>query len=201
MSASRANGTPSQGLPASGQPSTFDTLIQSSAVGLFHAYGVAAAPLTPVTTSFEHLRPHYPVAVISFRSQGMDAALILSIPPGVCSELKLDGVRTHTHRDLVRELANQAMGRIKNRLTQYQVTLQCGLPTSVDRARDLELLAPQRGPLTSFGFRTVHQNILLAIKGTVDTSFLVYASATRINGEGAILVFDDALNRSEGDRK
>jgi hypothetical protein len=190
-----------QGTPPSGQLGTFETLIQSSAVGLFHAYGVAAAPLIPVATRFEDFRPHYPVAVIPFRSQGMDAALILSVPQGVCAELKLDGARPHTHRDVVRELANQAMGRIKNRLTQYQVTLQCGLPTSVDRARDLELLAPQRGPLTSFGFRTVHQNILLAIKGTVDPSCLVYASATRLNGEGAILVFDDAPTSTEGDKK
>src|SRR5690348_11494357 len=143
MALSRGKVTPTQGTPASGQPATFATIIQSSAVGLFHAYGVAAAPLTPIETRFESFRPHYPVAVISFRSQGMDAALILSIPQGVCAELKLDGVRPHTHRDVVRELANQAMGRIKNRLTQYQVTLSCGLPTSVDRARDLELLAPQ----------------------------------------------------------
>ena len=201
MSSSRGSGTSSKGTPPSGQLGTFETLIQSSAVGLFHAYGAPPPPLTPRTTRFEDFRPHYPVAVLSFRGPGMDAALILSIPQGVCAELKLDGVRPHTHRDVVRELANQAMGRIKNRLTQYQVTLQCGLPTSVDRARDLELLAPQRGPLTSFGFRTVHQTILLAIKGTVDTSSLVYASATRLNGEGAILVFDDAPTGAEGEKK
>jgi len=195
---SRTKGTQSLGTPAAGQPAMFDTLIQSSAVGLFHAYGMAAAPLTPVEVPFAEFRPHYPLAVIGFRTRGMDAALIISIPPEVCAELRLGDARQHNVREVARELANQTMGRIKNRLSQYQVTLTCGLPVCVDRERDLELIAPQRGPLLVYGLRTVHQHIVIAIKGHVDPSVLVYSSTTRINREGAILVFDETPHRGEG---
>jgi hypothetical protein len=193
----RSKGTTSLGA-ASGQPAMFETLIQSSTVGLFHAYGVAAAPLTPVEVPFAQFRPHYPLAVIGFRTQGMDAALIVSVPSEVCAELHLGDVRQANPREIARELTNQTMGRIKNRLSQYQVTLQCGLPVCVDRERDLELIAPQRGPLVVYGLRTVHQNIIIAIKGNVDPSALVYSSTTRLNGEGAILVFDDTPSKGEG---
>jgi hypothetical protein len=190
--------TPTKGTPSAGQPDMFDTLIQSSAVSLFHAYGVAAAPLTPTELSFEEFRPYYPLAAIGFRAPGLDAALILSVPPEVAALLSLGQGSPPSPRELARELANQAMGRIKNRLSQYQVNLRCTLPVCADQHANLERVAPQRGRLVVYGLRTVHRQIVIAIKGLVETSALTYSSATRLNGEGDIIVFEDPTNRGEG---
>jgi len=191
METKRYHATPPRGTtttPAS-QPGVFDTLIQSSAVALFHDYGVAAAPLTPAFIGLEEFHAHYPLAVIGFRGPGMDAALILSIPREVCAQVRLDANRQLDPRDLSRELVNQAMGRIKNRLTQYQVTLKCGLPNSAETPRDLDRVAPQRGPLTVYRLRTIRAHILVATKGSIDPSHLAYSTATVLNGEGDIIVF------------
>lgn len=191
MSYQRHHATPPKGTGTTplSQPGVFDTLIQSSAVALFHDYGVAAAPLTPTFIGVEDFRAHYPLAAIGFRGPGMDAALILSIPREVSAHVRLEPGRPLDQRDLARELVNQAMGRIKNRLCQYQVTLKCGLPSSADTPRDLDRVAPQRGPLTVYRLRTIHAQILVATKGAIDPSSLVYSSTTVLNGEGDIIVF------------
>jgi len=191
MAAERHHATPPRGTGATppAQPGVFDTLIQSSTVALFHDYGVAAAPLTPTFIGVEDFRAHYPLAAIGFRGPGMDAALILSIPLEVSAHVRMEASRQLDQRDLARELVNQAMGRIKNRLSQYQVTLKCGLPASANTLRDLDRIAPQRGPLTVYRLRTIYAQILVATKGAIDPSHLVYSSATVLNGEGDIIVF------------
>jgi hypothetical protein len=167
----------------------FDTIVQSSAVGLFHAYGVAAAPLTPVTMAPAEFRPYFPLASIGFTARGMDAALVLSLPAEVSVELQLGQPRRLDPRDLVRELVNQAMGRIKNRLCQYQVTLKCSLPVTAGREVGLERLAPNSGPVRVYQLRSIHGQILVALKGTIEPASLSYSATTKLNDEGDIILF------------
>jgi hypothetical protein len=167
----------------------FDTIVQSSVVGLFHAYGVAAAPLTPVTIAPAEFRPHFPLASIGFTARRMDAALVLSLPPEVAREVQLGQPRRLDPRDLVRELVNQAMGRIKNRLCQYQVTLKCSLPVTAGREIGLERLAPNPGPLRVYQLRSIHGHILIALKGMIEPASLSYSATTKLNDEGDIILF------------
>jgi hypothetical protein len=167
----------------------FDTIVQSSAVGLFHAYGVAAAPLTPIAVAPAEFRPYFPLASIAFTARRMDATLVLSLPQEVTMQLRLGQPRRLDPRDLVRELVNQAMGRIKNRLLQYQVTLKCSLPVTAGREVGLERLAPNPGPIRVYQLRSIYGQILIAIKGTIDPSSLSYSASTKLNDEGDIILF------------
>jgi hypothetical protein len=167
----------------------FDTIVQSSVVGLFHAYGVAVAPLTPVTLAVSQFHPYFPLASIAFTSRRMDAALVLSIPAEVAAEVKMAEGRRLDPRDLVRELVNQTMGRIKNRLSQYQVTLKCSLPTTAGREVGFERIAPNPGPLRVYQMRSIHGHILVALKGLVDPTSLTYSATTQLNDEGDIIFF------------
>jgi hypothetical protein len=177
-------------VPASTPLVVLHTLVQSAGVALFHSYGIATAPLEPLRVELGDFRPHYPLAVIGLKAPGIDASLILSLPREVSSRMQLAPGK-HDERALVRELVNQAMGRVKNRLTQYQVTLTSGLPACADRSADLERLAPQQGALTVYRLRTIHGFVLLATRGVIDTSRLNFAGVISLNSEGDIIVFDD----------
>jgi hypothetical protein len=168
---------------------TFDTLIQSSTVALFHAYGVAVAPLTPSVDSPAAFAPDFPLGAISFRGPGMEATLIMSMPRAVRGQMRLGEHRHLDERDMTRELANQAMGRLKNRLFQYQVSLTCSLPLCADRSSELERAMRLAGPLTVYRFRTIHGHIMVALKGTLDAGRLVYSSTIKLNDEGDIILF------------
>lgn len=169
----------------------FDTLVQSATVALFHAYGVAAAPLTPTTEPVSAFQPEFPVGAICFRGKGIDCALIVSTPQAVRSQMRLDEHRRWDERDLAKELVNQAMGRLKNRLSQYQVELTCGLPICADRPNQLDRAMRTPGPLTVYRFRTIHGHILVSLKGTIDPGALAYSGTIKLYGEGEVIILDD----------
>lgn len=188
---SQRHGSRLANLPPASVPRVdmFDTLIQSSTVALFHAYGVAAAPLTSSVESPAAFTPDFPLGAISFRGPGIEAILILSTPKAVRLQMRLGQHRHLDERDLARELANQAMGRLKNRLSQYQISLTCGLPICADRSSELERAMRTAGPLTIYRFRTIHGHIMVSLKGTIDTGSLVYSGTIKLNDEGDIIVF------------
>ena len=130
---------------------------------------------------------------MGFRGPAMDAALILAIPRPVAAQLRLGHGHTPDERDLARELLNQTMGYVKNRLNQYQVRLTCRLPMCAERDAELDRVAPQRGPLTVYRFRTIYGQIIAATKGTIDASALNYSSTTRPKDEGDVILFDDSF--------
>jgi len=166
-----------------------DTLLQSATVAVFHACGVATAPLPPGELSPEALAWDFPVGVIAFRGPGIHAALVLSLPQALSSRLQAQQGARVDGRDLLRELTNLIMGRLKNRLTAYQVTLTNSLPVCRDRLSELERLLPKAGPFTAYRFRTLDGEILLALKGSIDESSFCYSSTIKINTEGDIIIF------------
>jgi hypothetical protein len=175
--------------PAKGKTPVIDTLVQSATVAVFHACGVAAAPLSSVRISTSELELEFPVGVMTFKGPGVDGAMILSLPKKVCERIEA-GRKSHPDtKDLLRELVNLIMGRIKNRLTLYQVTITSGLPISRDRIGELDSVLNKPGALTVYRFRTLDGNVLVALKGTIDESRLVYSSEIFINTEGDIILF------------
>ncbi|HEX6765230.1 MAG TPA: hypothetical protein VF103_07120 [Polyangiaceae bacterium] len=166
-----------------------DTLLQSATVGVFHAFGIATAPLPPAELPSDALYLEFPVGIITFKAPGIHAALLLSLPRALSARLVArQGTRADS-RDLLRELTNLIMGRLKNRLTLYQVTLASSLPVCRERSNELEGLLPKVGPFTAYRFRTLDGEILLALKGSIDESRLTYSSTIQINAEGDIIVF------------
>jgi hypothetical protein len=171
------------------KPRIIDTLLQSATVGVFHACGVAAAPLEPLEIDATALELDYPVGVITFRSPGINASLVLSLPSAVCARLDIAQRPRADLRDILCELTNQVMGRLKNRLALYQVTVSSGLPVCRDRRAELDSVIPKSGTLTLYRFRTLDGSVVLALKGDVDESRLVYSSTVQVNTEGDIILF------------
>src|SRR4051812_22346318 len=107
--------------PASGVRGTLDSLVQGSLVELFAAYAVAVAPLPRQT---RHTTPTLPdiSAAIPFTNvaRGVQGRLTLSLPTHVLDRMPASAGGT-LKSDWARELTNQLMGRIKNRLLQFNV--------------------------------------------------------------------------------
>ena len=177
------------GAASAGKPRVIDTLLQSATVAVFHACGVAAAPLAPVEVAAGELELEFPVATMTFRAPGIDAALIVSVPKAVCARLDLGARLQADSRDILRELTNLVMGRLKNRLTLYQVAIQNSLPICRDRRAELDSVFPKMGTVRVFRFRTLDGVVTLALRGTIDESRLVYSSTIQINAEGDIILF------------
>lgn len=96
---------------------TLDNLVFSCTTSLFKAYGqpLAEVPRTPHTPPPPEL-----CAVIGFSGPDLSGALMIAADPGPIAASR--PTPTASNRDWLAELANQLLGRIKNRL----------LPTGVE---------------------------------------------------------------------
>src|SRR3954468_15108538 len=144
---------PSASNPIAGEPSTarnsapsastnaglrgvVDALLQGALVDLFQAYNVALAPLPRDARGEPDQYPDL-AAVIGFTCAGASnqatGRLSLSVPSQLFDVMRGDSAHLGRTADWMRELANQLMGRCKNRLLPYGATLQAGLPGSIGR--------------------------------------------------------------------
>lgn len=169
-----------------------DNLIQGALVDLFQAYGVALAPLPrggPEAPRSAHLS-----AAISFSSArdrtgpAVSGRLSLALPPEVLELMKNDAAHGIRHADWTRELVNQLMGRIKNRLLSFGIHLQAGLPVSVGRELLDAQLARASG-LRVYRGRTLRGDIVATLEGTLKDHELVYRGQASSASEGELLIF------------
>ncbi len=165
-----------------------DTLVQSSAVDLFHSCGLAVAPLDRSRVRDDELKFHELTALVSFTAPGFTGSLIVAVPSEAFALIKQDPARPYSGRDWVREMTNQLLGRIKGRLLQFGVTLHAGLPSVIGR----ESLERQRlrGPaFASYGFRTLRGEIIVTLCGDIDHNIFIYSGATNVPSEGDVILF------------
>lgn len=164
-----------------------ETLIQSSTVDLFHASGIAVAPLPESRLRADQLPAHELRAFISFSARGFTGSLGLFVPAAVFSLVQQPPTRTFGGGEWVRESINQLLGRIKARLLQFEVTLQLGLPQLVTPSA-LEQLGAQ-GILGVYPFRTLRGEVVVTLSGKIDYSVLRYSGKCHIAAEGDIILF------------
>lgn len=165
-----------------------DTIIQSSTVELFHSYGAALAPLPRGYRVSDDVKNLDLYGVIGFNAPGFTGHLTLGLPTAVLSLMNSDGARNRRDHDWVRELSNQLMGRVKNRLMQFQVTLHVGLPSVMNRD------AAQRRTSRSesvfiYCFRTIRGQVVVTLEGNIDESVIAYAGGINVASEGDIIIF------------
>ena len=167
--------------------SALDTIIQSSTVDLFHSCGIALAPLPRKRE--QEVPPRYELTgTIAFHGRGFTGTLTLSVPKEAFSLVRQDPHRPFRDWDWVRELTNQLLGRIKNRLTQFQVGLTAGLPSVMssdvyDRQRN------RSEPLAIYRFRTLRGEIIVTLNGAIDPAVFVYSGTGNLATEGDIILF------------
>ena len=173
-------------LPQDGR-ALLDTMIQSSTVDLFHAAGIAVAPIASTRADPTSITARALMSSISFSGTGLAGSLGMLVPTGVFELVKQDPIRPFTGIAWVQDSVNQLLGRIKARLLQFQVTIQMGLPISLDE-KGLKQMVTQ-GVLATYRFRTLRGEIAVTLSGKIDYGKLNYSNQTSFANEGDIIIF------------
>jgi hypothetical protein len=169
-----------------------DTLIQSTLVELFQAYGVALAPL-PRAGAAGPRTSHLSAAITFARARDQagpptSGRLTLAVPSGVFELMKQHASHTIRHADFTRELVNQLMGRIKNRLLAFGVQLQAGLPGSIG-PEVLDAQLERATDLRVYHARTLRGDIVATLEGSITERALVYQGHSSHASEGDLIIF------------
>ncbi len=167
--------------------SALDTIIQSSTVDLFHSCGIALAPVAR-KRDHEDIPRYELTGTINFSGRGFTGTLTLGVPKEAFSLIRQDPNRPFRDWDWVRELTNQLLGRIKNRLTQFQVSLNAGLP-SVMSGEVFDRQRNRSEPTAVYRFRTLRGEIIVTLNGLIDPAVFVYSGTGNIATEGDIILF------------
>lgn len=151
-----------------------DSLVHASLVDLFNAYGVAFAPL-PCSSATTTALPEVSVAAAFRHGAGGAGRLTLSLPSVLLEHMK-SAEPTSVRMDWARELANQLMGRIKNRLLPFGVRLELGQLTLLDPKLLQRQLQDVSGVRVYVG-RTLRGDVLVTVRGLPADSTLAYVGA------------------------
>lgn len=167
---------------------SLDTMIQGSAVDLFHSCGLAVAPVERSQQRSEQIQTPELGGMISFVGRGFTGTLTVGVTPAVFALIKQDPTRPYSGRDWVREMTNQLLGRIKSRLLQFHVTLQSGLPTVMGRDA-IERQRARGGLFATYIFRTLRGDVIVTLSGEIDPGVFVYTGVTNVATEGDVILF------------
>jgi hypothetical protein len=162
---------------------TLDVLVQAATVDLFRWYGLAIAPMPKKPAGIGIGRSGDLVGSIRFSGSGMFGTIWLVISPEVARQTRSAELRVFQAVDWTRELVNQLMGRLKNRLLRYQIQVQAELASASVRAGSIAFDA---GEL--YSFRTLRGEISVILSASLDDARFVY-SAIDVGSEGDIVLF------------
>mgnify|MGYP007039573838 CR=1 FL=1 len=169
------------------KPTSVDIIIQSSMVELFGTHGLSIAPRQ--RRQVHNYVPDGDVfGMIGFDGVKVGGHLLLAVPLHVFKAAASGRAKNTTFGDWTRELTNQVMGLIKNRLVQFQVLLRTHVPTVISRAA-LER-RQQRGVtevLYTFG----------ALRGDINVMVDVSLTRVALQYSNASLLLDDDVTLFE----
>ena len=175
--------------PASGVRGTIDSLVHGSLVDLFAAYSVAAAPLPRSSRPPSRTLPDISASVgFTRQGHGFPPGRVTLSLPGALLEAMSPGSPGTLKADWARELTNQLMGRIKNRLLPFNVRLQVGLSTMLD---SVKLERQLHGSLDARVYisRTLRGETVVTFEGLPDDSELSYIGPMTTASEGDAILF------------
>jgi len=166
-----------------------DVIVQSCTVELFRLWDLPVAPVRHMQVSVGQHRYEDLVGVVRFEAPRFSGALTLSLESSVLDGMIQVPTDARRRQDWVREAANQLIGRLKNRLINFQVTLHVGLPTAMS-GRALEVKHRTFDTISVYLFRTVRGKLVVTLEGDIQPQALVYTGATLVPGEGEFIEFD-----------
>jgi hypothetical protein len=176
-----------QSSTAKPQRGAIDSLVQAALVELFQAYGIAVAPLPKSARERQPTLPDVS-AMIGFVSESRRSGrLTLSMPSAVLGLMKGD-VQGFRQGDWARELTNQLMGRIKNRMLQFSIRLQAGLPSNLE-SKLLESQLQSSTTMHAYAGRTLRGEIVVTLEGMPNEAELTYVGPGRLASEGDTILF------------
>jgi hypothetical protein len=189
FSATASELSPQSSVAPSGIRGAIDSLVQSALVELFAAYEVAVAPLPRLNQQRVPSVPEVSAAVnFTLRGRfGPPGRITLSLPNAVLEVMMKNG-GSSLKSDWTRELANQLIGRIKNRLLQFSARIEVGVSSSMDSKALLGHLS-QVGSARVYTGRTLRGEILVTLEGMPDESQLSYVGPVNVASEGSTILF------------
>lgn len=167
---------------------TLDVIVQSSTVELFQHLNVAVAPVRRAQVRVREHQYKDLVGVVSFEAPKLSGVLTLSLDSSLLDSMPDVPSDAGRRRDWLRELVNQLVGRIKNRLINFQVTLRIGLPTAMN-GRALEVKQRHFEMLSVYVFRTIRGEVVVTLEGDVSPQALSYVGTSLVPGEGELIEF------------
>ena len=151
---------------------SLDALVQGSMVELFAAYNVALAPLLASRANSEPV-PDVSIGVGFAHAGKVDRGrLTLSLSTVLLDHMQRSE-NTSVRVDWARELTNQLIGAIKNRLLTFGVTLEVGIPSLI-AARSLERDSGAGNGLRTYAARSMRGLVLVTLRGVPEDSKLAY---------------------------
>jgi len=177
-----ANVGAAKGTPMS-VTNTVDVLVQAATVDLFRSYGLAIAPAPKRRASAGVGQPGDIVASIRFSGSGVSGTLWLVASPEMLQQTRSSGTRVFQAVDWARELVNQLMGRIKNRLLRYQVVVHVEFASAALRPGSVVF---DKGDV--YAFRTLRGEIAVVLAASFDGARFVYSTA-ELGSEGDVVLF------------
>lgn len=168
--------------------SLVDGLILDITRALFSSYG---APLElDGSPALKTLESSNFIAVIGFSSRSFNGSLLLALPRGLVEHtLPAAGASLS---DWCGELANQLLGRLKNRLVEYEVSINMTLPVVISGGR-FAVPAKTRRVTRYFCFVSDFGKFFLRLEAELGPDVeLVRQTRTeggRVLGEGELVLF------------
>lgn len=183
--------SPSPASPATDVRGAIDDIAEDTLRELLEAYDVALTPF-PASSAGGVLHFYDVTATIDFvretpSSSHQTGRLVLSMPRDVFLLLSPEPNRASLRDDWAPELANQLMGRIKNRLLQFGSTLQIGIPATSDA--DAESRRERAATHRVYTGRTVRGDVLLTLEGLPEESELAHVGPEGLALEGELILF------------
>ncbi len=112
---------------SSEQAHVIDEILRGSTSALFSAYGLELEELRPPTSKEDE--GEHMAGVIGFTSKEISGSLVISASAALVRRTVPEG--SSSLHDWMGELANQLLGRSKNQLLKYGVTLSMSVPVVV----------------------------------------------------------------------
>jgi CheY-specific phosphatase CheX len=170
------------------KPTAVDIIIQSSTVELLRSYDVFVAP-----RGRKEVKGYAPdsdlVGIVGFDGPSIAGNLILSIPSEVYNLPSARRSSNTSRADWTRELTNQVMGRIKNRLAQFRVQLRTYIPSVLSGAA-LDRHKRHNGTDVLYDFGALRGEINVVVDVSLTRAVLEYSNASILLSDGDLVLFD-----------
>jgi hypothetical protein len=114
------------------------------------------------------------LGIIGFEAGSVRGRLTLAIP-AVVFQRSSASAQHSTLEDWTRELTNQLMGRIKNRLMQFQLPLRTHFPSALSRAAAIQQ-EPAAGEI-AYTFRALRGAVVVTVDGSLAAATLRYSNS------------------------
>lgn len=160
---------------------TFDAIVTTATVELFASSSVKVQPASAMPVLDR-------VAVIGFGGGGLRGSLGLGVSTALIE--KLVGGGTERQDDWLSEMANQLLGRVKNRLLRHGVTITIALPM-VLRGLRVEIVGASK-ELWAYPFDTSDGALCVWVDVLADPEFVLAPmsdEALDIPSEGELILF------------